>query len=97
MLNTTYTRTIYTRDSYGTPQGENLYGAHPVYFDHWENGTHGVFLLNSNGMDIFIDKEAGRVENQSTTSTVLTNMLTSIHVNVNPRKATDRWAPGRAP
>jgi alpha-glucosidase (family GH31 glycosyl hydrolase) len=27
MLNSTnYTRTIYTRDSYGTPQGENLYG-----------------------------------------------------------------------
>ncbi|OGM44114.1 putative lysosomal alpha-glucosidase [Aspergillus bombycis] len=56
MLNTTnYTRTIYTRDSYGTPQGENLYGAHPIYFDHRQTGTHGVFLLNSNGMDIFIN------------------------------------------
>ncbi|KAE8142306.1 glycosyl hydrolases family 31-domain-containing protein [Aspergillus pseudotamarii] len=59
MLNTTnYTRTIYTRDSYGTPQGENLYGAHPIYFDHRQTGTHGVFLLNSNGMDIFIDNNA---------------------------------------
>ncbi|KAL4885478.1 glycosyl hydrolases family 31-domain-containing protein [Aspergillus karnatakaensis] len=61
MLNTTnYTRTIYTRDSYGTPQGENLYGAHPIYFDHREKGTHGVFLLNSNGMDILIDNEGGQ-------------------------------------
>ncbi|KAF4978132.1 hypothetical protein FZEAL_5430 [Fusarium zealandicum] len=61
MLNATnYTRTIYTRDSYGVPQGENLYGAHPIYFDHREKGTHGVFLLNSNGMDIFIDKKAGK-------------------------------------
>lgn len=59
MLNATnYTRTIYTRDSYGAPEGENLYSAHPVYFDHREgSGTHGVFLLNSNGMDIFIDKK----------------------------------------
>ncbi|KAL2867843.1 glycosyl hydrolases family 31-domain-containing protein [Aspergillus lucknowensis] len=61
MLNTTnYTRTIYTRDAYGTPQGENLYGAHPIYFDHRHTGTHGVFLLNSNGMDIFIDNEGGQ-------------------------------------
>lgn len=61
MLNTTnYTRTIYTRDSYGTPQGENLYGAHPIYFDHRQNGTHGVFLLNSNGMDIYIDNKGGQ-------------------------------------
>jgi hypothetical protein len=51
-----YTRTIYTRGAYGTPQGENLYGAHPIYFDHRGNATHGVFLLNSNGMDIYIDR-----------------------------------------
>ncbi|KAM0551272.1 hypothetical protein ACHAPJ_008617 [Fusarium lateritium] len=61
MLNATnYTRTIYTRDAYGTPNGQNLYGAHPVYFDHREKGTHGVFLLNSNGMDVFIDKKNGK-------------------------------------
>lgn len=61
MLNTTnYTRTIFTRDAYGTPEGENLYGAHPIYFDHREEGTHGVFLLNSNGMDIFIDNQDGK-------------------------------------
>lgn len=29
------------------------YGNHPVYFDHrGDKGTHGVFLLNSNGMDV---------------------------------------------
>ena len=61
MLNSTnYTRTIYTRDAYSTPEGENLYGAHPVYFDHRSTGTHGVFLLNSNGMDIFIDNKDGQ-------------------------------------
>lgn len=62
MLNTTnYTRTIYTRDAYGVPQGENLYSAHPIYFDHRKgSGTHGVFLLNSNGMDIFIDDKDGK-------------------------------------
>ncbi|PSR97618.1 glycosyl hydrolases family 31-domain-containing protein [Coniella lustricola] len=59
-LNTTdYIRTLWSRDAYGTPNGENLYGNHPVYFDHrGANGTHGVFLLNSNGMDIVINKTA---------------------------------------
>jgi alpha-glucosidase len=59
-LNTTnYTRTLWSRDAYGIPQGENLYGNHPVYFDHrGENGTHAVFLLNSNGMDLKINNTA---------------------------------------
>lgn len=61
MLNTTnYTRTLWTRDSYGIPAGENLYGAHPIYFDHRLSGTHGVFLLNSNGMDVYIDDTDGQ-------------------------------------
>ncbi|KAK2762250.1 hypothetical protein FQN54_001260 [Arachnomyces sp. PD_36] len=57
-LNTTdYTRTLWNRDAYGTPPGTNLYGAHPLYLDHrLEGGDHGVFLLNSNGMDIKMDK-----------------------------------------
>jgi alpha-glucosidase len=51
MLNTTnYTRTLWNRDAYRIPEGSNLYGAHPVYYDHrGDNGTHAVFLLNSNG------------------------------------------------
>lgn len=52
-----YTRTLWSRDAFGTPQNSNLYGNHPIYFDYrGENGTHGVFLLNSNGMDIQLNK-----------------------------------------
>lgn len=56
-LNTTdYIRTLWSQDAYGTPNGDNLYGNHPIYFDHrGSQGTHGVFLLNSDGMDIFVN------------------------------------------
>lgn len=58
-LNTTdYIRTLWSQDAYATPLGSNLYGNHPVYFDHRTTGTHGVFFLNSNGMDILINKTA---------------------------------------
>ncbi|KAJ5099962.1 Glycoside hydrolase family 31 [Penicillium argentinense] len=51
-----YTRTLWNRDAYGVPEHTNLYGAHPVYVDHrGDAGAHGVFFLNSNGMDIKID------------------------------------------
>ena len=56
-----YTRTMWSRDAYGIPQGTNLYGNHPVYIDHRAaNGTHGVLFLNSNGMDIKINDTAGQ-------------------------------------
>lgn len=52
---------LWNRDAYGTPNGTNLYGDHPIYFDHrGSSGTHGVFLLNSNGMDIRIDNTDGQ-------------------------------------
>lgn len=52
-----YTRTLWSRDSYGIPTHSNLYGNHPVYYDHrGKKGTHAVFLANSNGMDINIDQ-----------------------------------------
>ncbi|KAJ9142247.1 Family 31 glycosyl hydrolase [Coniochaeta hoffmannii] len=58
-LNTTdYIRTLWPQDAYGTPNGANLYGHHPVYFEHRLTGTHGVFLLNSNGMDVMINNTA---------------------------------------
>jgi alpha-glucosidase len=59
---TNYTRTLWNHDTYKIPPDSNLYGAHPVYVDHrGKQGTHGVFFLNSNGMDIKIDKtEDGR-------------------------------------
>jgi alpha-glucosidase len=56
-LNTTnYTRTLWSHDAYGIPPGNNLYGNHPVYYDHrGDRGTSGTFLLNSDGMDIKIN------------------------------------------
>lgn len=48
-------RTLWSRDAYGVPNGTNLYGNHPIYFEHRVTGTHGVFLLSSNGMDIKIN------------------------------------------
>lgn len=54
---TNYVRTLWSRDAYGVPANTNLYGNHPIYVDHrGDAGTHGVFFLNSNGMDIKIDK-----------------------------------------
>ena len=46
------TRTLWARDAYGIPQGTNLYGSHPVYYEHRASGTHAVLLLSSSGMDI---------------------------------------------
>lgn len=56
-LNTTdYTRTMWSRDSYGVPSGQNLYGNHPIYFDHrGDKGTHSVFLLSSSSIDVKIN------------------------------------------
>lgn len=54
---TNYTRTFWNRDAYGIPPRTNLYGDHPIYLDHrGTSGTHAVLLLNSNGMDIKINK-----------------------------------------
>ncbi|KAK7014854.1 glycoside hydrolase family 31 protein [Favolaschia claudopus] len=52
------TLTLWSRDAYGVPTGSNLYGNHPVYFEHRSTGTHAVLLLNSNGMDIKLTKGA---------------------------------------
>ncbi|KAI1483008.1 glycoside hydrolase family 31 protein [Daldinia eschscholtzii] len=74
MLNTTdYIRTFWSQDSFGVPEGSNLYGNHPVYYEHRESGTHGVFFLNSNGMDIIINNtaEAGQYLEYNTLGGVL--------------------------
>lgn len=52
-----YLRTLWNRDSGAIPAGENLYGSHPIYFEHRLDGTHGVLLMSSNGMDIVIDSD----------------------------------------
>lgn len=67
-LNTTgpYVRTLWSRDAYGVPAGTNLYGNHPVYVDHrGAGGTHGVFLLNGNGMDVVIDRSSNSSSSSS--------------------------------
>ncbi|KAH9009114.1 alpha-glucosidase [Lactarius deliciosus] len=46
------TRTLWARDAFGVPRGTNLYGSHPVYFEHRAGGTHAVLLLSSSGMDV---------------------------------------------
>jgi alpha-glucosidase len=52
------TRTLWARDAYGVPQGTNLYGVHPVYFEHRPHGgTHAVFFRSSAGMDVKIRGE----------------------------------------
>ncbi|KAL1594565.1 hypothetical protein SLS60_010326 [Paraconiothyrium brasiliense] len=51
--NVNYHRTMWNSESPFLPTNANLYGSHPVYFDHrGDKGTHGVFLLNADGMKI---------------------------------------------
>jgi alpha-glucosidase len=56
-----YQRILLNTESINIPNNANLYGTHPVYFDHrGDKGTHGVFLLNSVPMNIDITQtEAG--------------------------------------
>jgi alpha-glucosidase len=52
---TNYSRTFWNVGDSFLPTGSNLYGSHPVYIE-MRNGTaHGVFLANSNGMDVKIN------------------------------------------
>ncbi|KAF2690036.1 glycoside hydrolase family 31 protein [Lentithecium fluviatile CBS 122367] len=52
-----YRRTLLNAESPGIPNNANLYGSHPVYFEHrGEKGTHGVFMLNADPMDIWINQ-----------------------------------------
>lgn len=51
-----YKRTLWNGESPFIPRESNLYGSHPMYLEHRQNGSHGVFLLNSNGMDININE-----------------------------------------
>ncbi|WWD08758.1 hypothetical protein V865_006871 [Kwoniella europaea PYCC6329] len=52
-------QTFWTRDV-GDPVDENMYGVHPMYMEvRWDEQrkklmSHGVFLLNSNGMDAIL-------------------------------------------
>lgn len=57
LTNKNYERVMLNSESPGIPNNSNLYGSHPVYFDHrGDKGTHGVFLLNSSPMNIDINQ-----------------------------------------
>ena len=59
-LNTTdYIRTLWNLDNFGIAAGTNVYGSHPFYMEQRESGTHGVFLMSSNGMDVMINNNEG--------------------------------------
>lgn len=54
--NVNYRRTLWNSESPFIPTNANLYGSHPVYFDHrGAKGTHGVFLLNANGIAVILN------------------------------------------
>jgi alpha-glucosidase len=57
-----YVRTMWARDAGAVPERTNLYGTHPVYYEHRAASgySHGVLLLNSNGMDIKINNDSGQ-------------------------------------
>ncbi|KAF1835178.1 alpha/beta-glucosidase agdC [Decorospora gaudefroyi] len=57
-----YIRTMWARDAGAVPEKTNLYGTHPVYYEHRidSGNSHGVLLLNSNGMDIKINDDDGQ-------------------------------------
>jgi alpha-glucosidase len=57
-----YVRTMWARDAGAVPQNSNLYGTHPVYYEHREDSghSHAVLFLNSNGMDIKINDDDGQ-------------------------------------
>ncbi|KAF9181666.1 hypothetical protein BGZ51_005263 [Haplosporangium sp. Z 767] len=46
-------QTMWARDA-PTPVNENLYGSHPFHLEMRNGAAHGVFLRNSNGMDVII-------------------------------------------
>lgn len=41
-----------------SPNATNMYSNHPVYYEYRTTGTHGVFVLNSNGMIIKMNDTA---------------------------------------
>lgn len=52
---TTYT--MWARDQPSADFNSNLYGAHPFYLQVKDGKAHGVFLLNSNGLDVSLGSD----------------------------------------
>lgn len=55
---TDYTRTLWNTGQAFLPTHSNLYGSHPIYIEMRDGQAHGVFLSNSNGMDIKFNQTA---------------------------------------
>ena len=56
-----YSHTIWNSGQPFMPPNSNLYGHYPVYYDHrGSNGTHAVYLHNSNGQKIDLGVEDGQ-------------------------------------
>ncbi|KAL7917102.1 glycosyl hydrolases family 31 domain-containing protein [Trichoderma austrokoningii] len=52
-----HVRTFWNAESPFVPRMSHLYGSHPIYLEHRDSGhSHGVFLRNSNGMNIVINQ-----------------------------------------
>uniref|UniRef100_K3WMK3 Maltase n=1 Tax=Globisporangium ultimum (strain ATCC 200006 / CBS 805.95 / DAOM BR144) TaxID=431595 RepID=K3WMK3_GLOUD len=57
-LNVGDKHTLWARDQFSLDVNVNLYGSHPFYLGLNSKGkAHGVLLLNSNGMDITLEKD----------------------------------------
>lgn len=54
-----YQRTMWNSESPFIPRESSLYGSQPMYLEHRKSGTHGVLLMNANGMDINVDQDEG--------------------------------------
>eukprot|EP01113_Clastostelium_recurvatum_P013817 TRINITY_DN1741_c0_g1_i2.p1 TRINITY_DN1741_c0_g1~~TRINITY_DN1741_c0_g1_i2.p1 ORF type:complete len:845 (-),score=218.14 TRINITY_DN1741_c0_g1_i2:39-2573(-) len=52
-LDPTQTYTLFAKDQ-GTPYHSNLYASQPIYMEMRDGLAHGVFLLNSNAMDVVL-------------------------------------------
>lgn len=48
--------TLWNRDTPSSAVNQNLYGSHPFYLGMVNGNAHGVFMLNSNGMDIIFSQ-----------------------------------------
>lgn len=54
-----YFYTLWNRDTPSATTNQNLYGSHPFYMQLSDSGNaHGVLLLNSNGMDVYVQPES---------------------------------------
>lgn len=54
-----YRHTIWNDGEPFMPTGANLYGAHPIYYDHrGTKGTHAVFFRNMNGQSITLGQDS---------------------------------------